>query len=51
MAGSCPTIPSIDVGGVSIPFDLAPLCTLLASLSYLVLALAYFMAFRIMAGG
>lgn len=51
MSGSCPTIPSIDVGGVSIPFDLAPICMLLSNLSYLVLALAYFMAFRIMSGG
>ena len=49
--GSCPTLESVTVDAVSIPLTLEPLCFLLANMSYLVLALAYFLAFRIVAGG
>lgn len=51
MTGQCPVVEAVQIGPVSIPIDLAPLCSLLSNLSGLVLALAYLIAFRIMAGG
>ena len=50
-AGSCPQLDSVTVGRATFPLTLGPMCQLLASMSYLVMALAYFLAFRIVAGG
>lgn len=49
--GSCPSLESVNVGGITVPLTLGPLCELLSYMSYLVLALAYFLAFKIVAGG
>lgn len=47
--GSCPQVESFSVGSASFPISLGPICQLLSAISGLVLALAYFLAFRIMA--
>lgn len=47
--GSCPPDTTIAVGNGSIKLSLGPICTMLAAVSGLVLALAYLIAFRIMA--
>lgn len=49
--GSCPSLESVNVGGITVPLTLGPLCELLSYMSYLVLALAYYLAFKIVAGG
>lgn len=49
-SAGCPTVEPFTVAGVSVPINLAPLCNLLSSMAGLVIALAYFIAFRIMAG-
>ncbi len=47
--GSCPADRTIAVGAGSIQLSLGPICTMLSAISGLVLALAYLIAFRIMA--
>lgn len=47
---SCPSLPSFSVAGSSFSFDLGPMCSLAHSLGVLVLALAYWIGFRIIAG-
>lgn len=48
-AGTCPADRAIAVGAGSIQLSLGPICTMLSAISGLVLALAYLIAFRIMA--
>lgn len=50
-AGQCPSFPVPSVNGVSLGIDLSKMCDFLSSISNLVLGLAYFLAFRIIAGG
>lgn len=47
--GTCPADMTISVGAGSILLSLGPICTMLSAISGLVLALAYLIAFRIMA--
>lgn len=47
--GTCPADKTIAVGAGSIQLSLGPICTMLSAISGLVLALAYLIAFRIMA--
>ena len=48
--GSCPTLQSVSVGTATIAIELGPICQLLSAISGLVVAVAYLIAFRIMAG-
>lgn len=47
---SCPQLPAVQVGPTSLQFNLGPICNFLSALSGLVLALAYFVAAKIIAG-
>lgn len=47
--GSCPADQTISVGSGMITLSFGPICTMLSAISGLVLALAYLIAFRIMA--
>lgn len=47
--GTCPADTNIAVGAGSFKLSLGPICTMLSAVSGLVLALAYLIAFRIMA--
>lgn len=47
---SCPQLPAVQVGPASLQFNLGPICSFLSALSGLVLALAYFVAAKIIAG-
>lgn len=47
--GTCPADRTIAVGAGSIQLSLGPICSMLSAISGLVLALAYLIAFRIMA--
>lgn len=48
-SADCPSLPSFSVGPMNFSLSMGPMCTLLASLGQIVLALAYFRAFKIMA--
>lgn len=47
---SCPQLPAVQVGPTSLQLNLGPICNFLSALSGLVLALAYFVAAKIIAG-
>lgn len=47
--GACPPDTNVAVGSTSIKISFGPICTLLSAISGLVVALAYIIAFRIMA--
>lgn len=47
---SCPQLPAVQVGPTSLQLNLGPICSFLSALSGLVLALAYFVAAKIIAG-
>lgn len=49
--GQCPQMPTPSVAGHAIPIEFGKICELLVNVSHLVMALAYFLAFRIIAGG
>jgi len=49
-SASCPQLPSVSVGGRgSLSFNLSPICDLLRNVGILVMALAYWIAYRIIA--
>lgn len=49
-SGSCPQLPSVSVGGRgSLSFNLNPICDLLRNVGIMVMALAYWLAYRIIA--
>lgn len=50
-AGKCPAFDTPTVGGKALPINFAPMCDMLSNVGYLVLGLAYFLAFRIIGGG
>lgn len=47
--GSCPADKTFSVGGRAFPLSMEPLCQLLGAISGLIVAVAYLIAFRIMA--
>lgn len=49
--GSCPTISNVQVGSMSIPLTLGPICEVLGYVSGFIMALAYFISFGIIARG
>lgn len=49
--GQCPSFPVPDVAGTALNIDFSIICELLENVSHLVMAAAYFLAFRIIAGG
>jgi len=48
-SGSCPQLPTVNVGGGSLKFNLNPICDLLRNVGIMVMALAYWLAYRIIA--
>gem|GEM_PF-5011858 len=48
-SGSCPQLPTVNVGGVGLTFNLNPICELLRNVGVMVMALAYWLAYRIIA--
>lgn len=50
-AGKCPQFDTPTVNGKALPINFAPMCGMLENVGYLVLGLAYFLAFRIIGGG
>lgn len=50
-AGKCPQFDTPTVAGKALPINFGPMCGMLESVGYLVLGLAYMIAFRIIGGG
>lgn len=49
--GQCPQLGNFTVGAATIPLSMGPLCSILMNISGFVMAVAYLVSFRIIAGG
>lgn len=50
-SATCPSPEAVEIASGAVGFNFSPFCDVLTSVGHLLMALAYFMAFRIIAGG